>query len=148
MIDDGNEYANVSDLARIAAVAADDATNSGAHFLGVFESSYEIGTDVFLRVASANGKNEDHVGFIQPRAAKPVGVAGFPALIVHSRCEFGNIVRRGVCFDLSDLAKVADRMGSVPCPSADTKQKQSAAAVAQVNEQIGGPFDSRLVDEP
>jgi len=39
-------------------------------------------------------------------------------------------------------------MGSVPCPAADTKQKQPAVALAQVDEQISGPFDSRLVDKP
>ncbi len=103
-IDDGNEYARVGNLRGVASVAADDATDSGAYFLSVFESPHQVGANVFPRVTASDRKDEDHISFIHPAAPKPIGVARFPAVIVHPRCEFGNIVRRRVCFDLSDLA--------------------------------------------
>src|SRR6266852_8465714 len=89
-IDDGYEYAGVGNLLGVASVAADDPTDGGAHFLSVFESPYKVGADVLGRVTPANGKDEDHVRFIQPRSTKPIGVAGLPAVIVHPRCELGN----------------------------------------------------------
>ncbi len=107
-VDYWNEYAGVCDPCSVAPITADHSTNGGPHFLSVFEGPHQVGADVLRCVASADGKNEYHVLFIQPRSAKPVGVARFPAVIVHPRCEFGNIVRRRVCFDLSDLAEVAD----------------------------------------
>src|SRR6266481_7456611 len=112
-VDDWNKYASVCDLRGVAPITADHSTNGGLYFLGVFEGPHQIGADIFRCVASADGKNEYHVLFIQPRSAKPVGVARFPAIIVHTRCEFGNIVRWRVCFDLSDLAEVAGGMRSV-----------------------------------
>src|SRR5437870_12209711 len=122
-VDYWNEYASVRDLCGVAPVTADHSTNGGPHFLSIFEGSHQVGADVPRCVASSDGKNEYHVLFIQPRSTKPVGVARFPAVIVYPRREFGNIVRRRVCFDLSDLAEVADSMGSVPCPPADHKQQ-------------------------
>src|SRR2546423_15689304 len=91
-VDSSNDYAGARALGGVPAITAHHATNGGPHFLGVFESPHKVGADVFRSVTPANGKNEDHIGFIQPRATKPVGVARFPALIVHPRCEFGNIV--------------------------------------------------------
>src|SRR5256885_691371 len=109
-VDYGDEYTGVRYLCGVAPIAADDATNGGAHFLGIFEGSHQVGADVLRRVAPANGKNEDHVGFIHPTAAQPIRVARIPSLIIYSRGEFGNVVRRRVCFYLRDLAEIADGM--------------------------------------
>src|SRR6266403_385100 len=103
-IDDGNEYTGVGDLRGVASVAADDPTDSGAHFLSVFECPHQIGANVFPRVAASDGKNEDHVSFIHPTAAKPVSVACVPSLIIHPCGEFGDVVRWRVCFYLGDLS--------------------------------------------
>src|SRR6266403_2875665 len=140
-VDYWNEYTSVCDLCSVAPITADHATNGGPHFLGVFEGPHQVGADVLRCVASADGKNEYHVLFIQPRSVKPVGVARFPAVIVHPRCEFGNIVRWRVCFDLSNLAEVAGSVGGVTRPAADTKEKESAGPLAQFKEQIGSTFN-------
>lgn len=120
-VDDGDEYASVSDLRGVPSITADYPTNSGTNFLGVFESPYQVGADVLRRVASANRKNKDHVRFVQPGYTKPVGVTRLPALIVHPRGEFGSVVGRDVRFDLRNLAEVARSMGSVPRPAANSK---------------------------
>src|SRR5229473_1442380 len=122
-IDDGNENASVRNLGSVASVAADNPANRGANFPSIFEGSHEVSADVFLCVAAANGEDEEHVGLIQPGPAKPIGVTCVPALIVHSGRELRHVVRGRVGFNLGDLAEIADRMGSMPCATADTKEK-------------------------
>src|SRR5260370_42056537 len=117
-IDDGNKYAGVRDPSGVTSVSADDATNGGANLASVFESAHEVSTDVFLRVATTNGKNEHHVCLIQPRPAEPIGITRIPAFIIHSCGELRHVVRQRIGLDLSNLPKIADRVGSVPCPSA------------------------------
>ncbi len=96
----------------------------------------------FFGVATADGKDEDHVGLDQARSTEPICVACVPALIVHSRGKLGDVVRWCIRFDLRDLAKIADRVGGMPCTAADTKEKEPARTLAQVEEQIRGAFDS------
>jgi hypothetical protein len=142
----GDDDAGVGDLGGEAAVAADYAADGGAGFLGVFESADEIGADIFYGVAAADGENEDHVGFVEMRAAKPVGVAGVPAFVVNAGGELGNIVGGSVGFDLGDFAEVADSVRCVAGAAANTQKEKTAGAFAQVGEELGGLFDGRLVE--
>jgi hypothetical protein len=38
-------------------------------------------------------------------------------------------------------------VGSVPCPTADTKEKKSPGPVAQLADQVRGAFDRRVVQK-
>lgn len=53
-IDYGNQNAGVGRLRGKSAVAADDATNRGAHLFGILERAYQIGTYSALRIATAD----------------------------------------------------------------------------------------------
>src|SRR5260370_7805274 len=95
-IDYRDEYTSVRNLRRIAPVTADDTANSSTHLLGVLERSNQVGANVFLLVATANGDDEDHVVFIESAPPKPISVACFPSFIVHPPCKFAHVILRPV----------------------------------------------------
>lgn len=141
-----DDDAGVCNLSRISAVTADNAANRCASFLRVFERADEIGADVFLGVAAADGEDEDHVGFVEVRSTEPVGVASFPAFVVDASSEFGNVVGRRIGFDLGDLAEVADSVRGMASTATNAEKKETTGTLAQVGKEFGGLFDGRLVE--
>src|SRR5882724_8429735 len=107
---DRNQHASVRDLFGKTAIAANDSANRGPYIAGVLKSLHQVGANVVFCVATADGKNKDHVLVVQPGAPKPIGITSVPALVVHACGEFGHIIRGRVSLDLSDLAEIADCM--------------------------------------
>ena len=109
-IDDGNKYAGIGDLARVTSNVADNSADGGTDLPRVVERMDEVGTDVFRRIPTTDGKYKDHVYAAQATSAQPIRVTGLPAVIVDPRGEFRHVIRSRVSFDLRDFAKVANRM--------------------------------------
>ena len=144
---DRDDDAGVGDLCSVAAVAADHSADFGADLARVLQSAHEIGADIFLRVATADGKNKHQIVVVQPRTAKPVGVASVPAIIVDPGGEFGNVVGGSVRFDLRYFAEVTYRVGSVARAAADPQEEKPAGTFAKLGEQDGRAFDGILIEK-
>src|ERR1700694_2120372 len=71
-VDRGDDHTGVGDLGRVAAVLADEADAPGADLLGELESGDEIGRDVLLEVAAADGENHYAIPGGEARASQPL----------------------------------------------------------------------------
>ena len=63
-------------------------------------------------------------------AAQPVGVAGFPSVVVDARGELGNIVGGRVALDAGDFAEVVDGVAGVARAAAYAEEEDTAALFA------------------
>src|ERR1039458_7951978 len=79
-------------LRGVTAVASNDADNRGANLPGELNCADQVGTDVFLQVAAADGKNEQAVLCVQPAAFEPLGKNRGPAFVVGAGSQFRNVV--------------------------------------------------------
>ena len=139
-VDGGHDHAGVGHLGGVAAVLADEADDTGADLLCVLKGGDEVGGDVLLEVAAADGEDEEGVVLAQARAAEPFDEDACPALVVGAGGEFGDIVGGGVALDPTDLPEVIDGMGGIGGAAADPEDEEAAAAGAHGGEFLGALF--------
>ena len=100
-----HDHNNVADLARIAAVAADNTENLKVPRFGFLQGLDQIGANVTLQVATTNGKHEDCVSLVGAAHFEPLRKDGAPALVVRARGQLGYIVRGRIALYTAQLAK-------------------------------------------
>ena len=93
-----------------------------------------LGLMFLLQIAAADGENEDHVTAFEPAAFQPVHEHAFPALVVHARGEFRDVVSRGVSLEAGDLAEIVHRVRRVGGTSAHAQEKQPPAPLANLGQ--------------
>lgn len=144
--DGGNDEAGIGYLRGVAAVASNDAENTGAGRAGDAERSDEIEADAAFSIAAADGENKHGVAGADVAAGEPVGVAGVPAVVVDASRELGDVVGRRVGLDAGDLAEVVDGVAGVACAPADAEEEDASTAVARFHQMLHERVDGLQIE--
>ena len=97
-VDCRNDHASIRNLRGISAVPPDDSDDPRADMLCVLQGSYEVGTDVFLRIAPSHRVHKHDIVSSHPTYAKPSFEHARPSLIVCARGQLRHVIRRGIGF--------------------------------------------------
>ena len=125
-----NRY-GIADFRRVTSITANDPEHLRSDLFGILQCMNQIGTDILLKVAAANGKDEDRVGRPETARLQPFNKHRFPAFIIGPRGEFGNIVGRRIRLHADDLAEIVNRVAAIAGAASDPKKKQPSAVVSQ-----------------
>src|SRR5580658_9167776 len=144
--DRGDDDASVGHLARVAAVATDDAEDFRPHFAREVDRANEVYADVLFTIPAADAEDEHPVAGAQARDAEPLGEARIPTLVVHPRRELAHVVGRRVGLDAAYLAKIVHGMPGMPRAAAHTQNEEAAATRPHAGQALGDGFDACHVE--
>lgn len=79
----------------------------------MLQRRHQVWANILFAIAATDRKNKYHILGLQAARLEPLNKDTRPTLIVRSRCQLGYIIRRRVRFDLSELAKIIDRVRTI-----------------------------------
>jgi hypothetical protein len=110
--------------------------------LGQIDRVDDVGADLALGIAAADGVDQDRVLIPELTGVEPCGKDRVPSLVIGAGGEFGDVIDGAVDFDPAELAKVVDGVAAVArAPDAD--QGEPALALAQPVKFGGQGFNRR-----
>src|SRR5215475_13421596 len=96
------------------AIAPDNATYACAHRPGKLQRTDQVEAHASLGIPTTYGKDEDGISGAETAPLEPIGERSIPAIVVDAGSELRNVVRWRVGLESGNLAKVINRVGSVP----------------------------------
>src|SRR5262249_29551898 len=117
-------------------VPPNDAQNGGPASPGQLDGGNEVGTNILLQIAPADGKNEQAVPTLKPAALQPFGEHGAPTFVVGAGRELGDIVTRCIRFKAADLAKIIDGVRCVGSAASHAEDEKAAPTLPQRSQFI------------
>src|ERR1035437_2029745 len=125
-IDGRDQHAGIGHGRGKSAVAPDDAYNLTANLLGEFQGCDQVGADLFLEIAAADGKDEDCVVRAELADAKPALENPGPAFVVRASGQVGDVGGGSVRFDAGNLTEIVDRVRGVGGATANAEDEETA----------------------
>ena len=137
----GHDHARRRLFCRVTSVAAHDAHHGCADGFRHLNRADEIGTDVLLQVAAADGENQQAILAVDPAALEPFAEDRRPAFIVGAGSEFRDIVRRRVGLEPANLPEIIHRMTCIRRAAAHAEDEEPPPALADFRQLLDGSFD-------
>ena len=95
----------------------------------------------FSRTSAADRENEKRVVGLELADLQPLGEDRFPAFVVGSCRQLGDVVRRRIGLDAGELAEIIHRMRAVSRAAADAQKEQPPSPLTQRRERVRHPVD-------
>lgn len=95
----------------------------------------QIAADVFLSVPATDGKYQQAIFLVEAADFKPFDKSRFPAFVIYSRRQLGNIVVGRICFDVAQLPEIASRVRGMAGAATGADDEEPSAVLSDLVEQ-------------